>query len=162
MQKVQTAILFLSTTLAACASVSQDVPTDDTSTGQLQALSFLTGTWRGKSPKGIWEAQYTKPEGGMILGTSKELIDGKVRAFEFEIFCLEGDTVIVRPFPNGTRSVAFKLTALDRTARKATFENPKHDFPQRLVYWRSADDTLTVSVDNPGSRGFELVLRRVD
>ena len=162
MNKPRVVTLFLCTTLAACATAPDDVRTDDTPTGQLQALSFLAGTWRGKSPKGIWESHYTKPDGDMILGTSKELIDGKVRAFEFEIFHVEGDVLVVRPFPNGKRSVAFQLTALDREARKATFENPKHDFPQRLVYWRSADDTLTISVGNPGSRGFELILRQVD
>jgi len=160
--KLPAALLFLTTILGGCATPPDALPVDDTPAGRLQGLSFMTGTWRGKSPKGIWEAQYTRPDGGMMLGTSKEFIDGRARAFEFELFHVEGDTPIVRPFPNGRRSVAFKLTALDRTARKATFENPAHDFPQRIVYWRSADGILTISVDNPGESGFELVLLRVD
>lgn len=152
---MKTLVAALPLLFASCLAPESHCPPDDTPQAKLACLSFLTGDWVGKSPKGRWEAHYTTPEGGLLLGTSKEYIDGRVTAFEFEMFQIEGDDVVVWPHPNGKKKVPFKLTLLDRGKRKAVFENPQHDFPQRLEYWRHSDDRLVISVTSPGKGGKE-------
>ena len=65
----------------------------------------------------------------MILGASKELLEGDRVFYEFEIFFVENDQVVVRPRPRGEASVVFELAYLDREGQRARFENLEHDFP---------------------------------
>ena len=39
----------------------------------------------------------------------------------------------------------FKLTT--QTESEAIFENPTHDFPQRIIYRKSADGGMTARID---------------
>ena len=154
--------------LAAC----QNPPAPEPGTGpgpgpaptKLEALGFLTGSWAGRSSAGVWEAHYTRPVGGELLGMSKEFDENGCRAFEFERFTERDGTLVVIPYPGGTQSVPFTITKLE--ARRAVFENPEHDFPQRLDYRLDDDETLVIDVTSPGSkpdarRGFRLVLKRL-
>jgi hypothetical protein len=120
---------------------------DDSPAGRLAGLDWLAGDWRGSSGQGIWAAHYTNPEGGVVLGTSKEFKNGAGSAAtftEFERFEVDGGKVVVWPYPQGRKSVAFTLAEYDRDNRRAAFDNPEHDFPQRLEYWRVDADTLVI------------------
>ena len=103
-----------------CASVPSAV-LDDSSAGQLASMTWLAGTWSGASPQGTWIAQYLTPDGGMILGASKGLLEGDRVFYEFEIFFVENDQVVVRPRPRGEGSVVFELAYLDREGQRARF-----------------------------------------
>lgn len=46
--------------------------------------------------------------------------------------------------PNGSPPTEFVLAEISAT--RAVFENPRHDFPQRIVYELSADGGLTASI----------------
>ena len=45
------------------------------------------------------------------------------------------------------------------------FENPNHDFPQKIIYQQDGDDGLKVTIEGPGeaegSRQVEFLFRRV-
>jgi hypothetical protein len=148
-----------------CASGPAVTAVDDSPAGRLSSMTWLAGDWIGPTARGVWETHYSTPAGGLILGISKEHFEAGGVFFEFEIFAVEGDSVVVRPSPNGTQAtVAFTLTELDREARRASFENPAHDFPTRLEYQRVDIDTLVIAVSGPGPeegtrRGFTLVLK---
>jgi hypothetical protein len=65
-------------------------------------------------------------------------------AFEYlRVVERDGGLVYVAQ-PNGGTATEFVLTALDGT--RAVFDNPRHDFPQRIVYALSEDGRLTASV----------------
>lgn len=153
--------------VAGCAGSPGFSPPGQPQTAEerLQALSFLSGDWIGPSPKGLWEAHYTLPDGGMMLSTNKEYIEGRgVTAYEFEKFLVQEGEVVVWPYPMGRRTVAFALTALDVADRRAVFENHEHDFPQRIEYWRRDAKTLEIYVSAPKpedpdkQHGFKLQL----
>jgi hypothetical protein len=49
--------------------------------------------------------------------------------------------------------VAFPLVSV--TDDTVVFENPDHDFPQRITYQRNGDDSVTATVEAPGRDGGE-------
>ena len=114
-----------------------DVPM--TAESQLARLDFLAGTWRSD----WFEATYTTPGGGMVLSVNKEIRDGKVIFFELERFDVRDGRVTMQPFLNGKQApVSFPLLSLE--GQRAHFRNAAHDFPQDLIYERTAPDHLRI------------------
>lgn len=145
-------------------SMAQDGAADAAPKQTIDHLSWMAGHWKGPYGGGSWEAIYTDPKGGMILGVDKELdARGRLTMFEFEKFFQRGDEVILIPHPNGKASVEFVLTDFDPAERKARFTNPEHDFPQVILFDGSQEDRLTAIVGNPQGgaiKGFELNMTR--
>jgi hypothetical protein len=151
--------------LLLCSSLAASEP--DSAIAKLEALHWLTGSWGGPAPKGSWESRYSSASGGLLLGVSKQIVEGRVVSFEFERFEVQDGEVVMIPYPNGKRSpVKFTLTQLDIEARRAIFENPEHDFPQIITYERVSEKAVRVLVqarDEEGrTTGFDLNLTVVD
>ena len=82
-----------------------------------------------------------KPAGNNILGMSHTVVNGKTREFEFlRIVHEENGDVFFVAQPSGQKEARFKLIAV--TEGDARFENPKHDFPQRIIYRRDGDSLV--------------------
>jgi len=114
-------------------------------------LAFLSGVWQGNDGGSAWESWYSSPEGGQIVGASKELHDGRVVTIDFEHFYEREGTLRMTPFPFGKKSVEFTLATLDAVAKRAVFENPAHDFPSRFTYQRVDDQRLRIVLEGqPG------------
>lgn len=147
------------------ASIPQET-TDLSAREIVETLGWLEGDWMGKtSDGGTWEAKYSSAKGGLILSVNKKVVRGRLSSFEFERFETRGGEVIMSPYPGGKLSpVHFTLSeTYDPTTKRAEFLNPKHDFPQRLVYECPSDDRLVIHVTaERGGRqvGFKLDLKR--
>ena len=116
----------------------------------LAAMEWLAGYWLGEMWGGDFHALYSTPDNGLILSHSRLLKDGKESFYEFEVFGPMNDEVVwLQPFPGGQKAVGFRLTELDREARKATFEQEEKDYPTRIVYHRKADDELVITLSDP-------------
>lgn len=126
----------------------------------LASLGWLEGRWAGKTSDGEdFEAIYSSPTGGVILSINKMLANGQLLFTEFERFEVADGEVVMTPFPDGQRACTFALTSHDGAAKRAVFENPKNDFPKRIVYERAADDRLHIEVEgDQGGRAVKLVL----
>jgi hypothetical protein len=99
---------------------------------------------------GDFHAHYSTPEGGLILSHSRLLKEGRESFYEFEVFGTMDDEVVwLQPFPGGNKAVGFRLKELDREARKATFEQPEKDYPTRIVYHRTAENELVITLSDP-------------
>jgi len=44
------------------------------------------------------------------------------------------------------------------TDKKIIFKNPKHDFLQRIIYWREGDKLCARRRNDAGERGFRAVV----
>ncbi len=153
--------------VAVVAAVAVPVPVpvqaEDPVT-QLGSMKWLAGTWRGPAWGGEFTAYYSTPEGGRILSHSELRKGGKLAFHEFEVFQVKAGAVVLNPYPGGQAAAGFTLASLDAKARRAVFENPKKDFPTRIVYERPADDRLVITLSDPhGKSGEEEVfdLKRV-
>lgn len=130
----------------------------------LDDLAWMAGSWVEEKPdpanSARWTEEYwTLPRGGVMLGTSRSGRGESLREFEFLYVQAGADGIpayIARP--QGGAPVAFPLVQHDATS--ATFENPAHDYPQRIRYAREGDVmTATISAID-GSKARSWVYRR--
>lgn len=110
-------------------------------------LAWLAGAWVGtagsKGTRSI-EERWSPPLGGTMFAISRTVSRGKMVAFEYLRIGEKDDGLVYVAQPNGGAATSFTLTELSAT--RAVFENPRHDFPQRIVYELSAEGDLTASV----------------
>ncbi|MHC5110986.1 MAG: DUF6265 family protein [Planctomycetota bacterium] len=115
----------------------------------MSALNWLAGNWSGSMWGGEFVAYYSTSEGGRVIGQSALIKEGQEVFYEFEVFSIKGDKVVLSPFPRGVRKVELVATDHDVNARRIVFENPEKDYPTRIVYYRKADDNLVITLSDP-------------
>jgi hypothetical protein len=122
-------------------------------------LAWMAGQWASEA-NGRWtEETWTEPRGGVMLGVSRSGQGDALREFEFIRIAAGADgTPAYIAQPQGGTPVTFRLAQRDGT--RATFENPAHDYPQRIVYARTGD-TLTATISAiDGSKARRWTYRR--
>lgn len=127
-----------------------------TESGTLKRLSWLAGCWEGGSSGREMTEHWMKPSGGTMIGMSRTVAGGKTREHEFLLIGEREDGVYYIASPSGQKETSFKLVTL--ADDEAVFENPEHDFPQRIIYRRLSPDSLHARIEGM-SKG---VLRGVD
>ena len=108
---------------------------------EIAELAWLSGCWQSDGSHRQVTEHWMKPEGGTMLGMNRTISGGKTAAYEFMRIEQEenGDIYYVAQ-PSGQKEARFKLTkAADD---EAIFENPEHDFPQRVIYRKREDGSL--------------------
>lgn len=107
-------------------------------------LKFMTGCWAFEANGRRVEEHWLAPAGGTLMGVSRTVAGGKTVEYEFlQIRELpEGLTYIARP----SNQPEARFVASSRTADEIVFENPAHDFPQRIRY-RIDGDTLRARIE---------------
>ena len=84
--------------------------------------------------------------GGTLLGVSRTVKQGKTVEFEFmQIRAVENGQIAFIAMPSGQRSTVFPLLRLGET--EAVFENPEHDFPQRVIYQLEGGTRLLARIE---------------
>lgn len=123
-------------------------------------LGWMGGRWETVSANGRWtEETWSAPRGGLMLGYSRSGAGDQVREFEFLRIQAGADGVpAYLAQPGGRSPVPFRLTAHDATS--ATFENPAHDFPQRIRYVRTGDSMVATISALDGSNAMSWTYRR--
>jgi len=115
-------LLFLFTA-AIAASAQSDV----------SALGWLAGCWEMRPAPGLSiEEQWTKPAGGTMLGMGRTVKGGRTVFTEFLRISIENGKLAYTARIGTTGVTVFPL--LKMTPDEVVFENPSHDFPQRIVY----------------------------
>lgn len=103
-------------------------------------LSWLTGCWAadGAEPGNI--EQWMAPAGGAMLGASRVVRGGRMVAYEYTRIITTDDALVFIASPSGQETAEFPLKSLAEA--KVVFENPDHDFPQRIIYKLIDQDRL--------------------
>lgn len=126
-------------------------------------MAWLAGCWRGHGGEAGTVEQWLAPAGGTMLGMSRTVRQGKTAEFEFmQLRQLPDGTLALMPQPSGRPATVFRL--LSSGPREAVFENPAHDFPQRIAYARPEDSRLLASIEglrNGTPRRIEFAFSRV-
>jgi hypothetical protein len=126
---------------------AQDIALPVPAKAAISDLEWLSGAWvgtRGEGGATSIEERWSPPLGGAMLGTSRTVSRGSMRAFEFlRIVERDGGLVYIAQ-PGGAAPTEYVLTELDGT--RAVFDNPRHDYPKRIVYELSAEDGLSATI----------------
>ena len=99
---------------------------------------FLSGSWSAVTPDGsAIEEHWMEPKGGVMLGMSRTVSKSGKVAFEFIRIATHEGKLAYLAMPGGRPPTAFPLASM--TDSRVVFENPAHDFPQRILYWRDGE-----------------------
>lgn len=102
---------------------------------------WMAGCWAGQSGRMTFEEIWTRPASGSMMGMSRVLKSGRVVFSEFmRIDTREGAVIYTPRIGSKQGPVDFKLKTISDS--EVVFENPAHDFPQRILYRRSPKGLL--------------------
>lgn len=114
---------------------------------ELKTADWLIGTWENQDPQGEMIESWSKTNDSIYSGESY-FIKGKDTLHSEKIQLVQkGDLVQYIPTvkgQNNNQPVIFNLTS--KTAKQLVFENPKHDFPQKIVYKQITADSLVATI----------------
>src|SRR3989338_4426620 len=106
--------------------------------------SWLLGRWENKSDQGNLSEVWEKKNDSIYIGASYFEIGGDT-VFSESIELIEKEDVlnyVVTIADAGQGPTAFKLTKSSDS--ELVFENPKHDFPQKITYNHKGDSVIAV------------------
>jgi len=141
--------------IATGSSLAQQKPS-------LQNVEWLSGCWEGRQGNAVIEEIWSKAAGGTMLGLGRTVRGNRTVSFEFMQFREENGSLTFLPQPQGGTRVSFPIK--DSFGEKVTFENLKHDFPQRVIYERKGKALMWASIEgtqNGKSEREEFVMHKV-
>ena len=112
----------------------------------IEQFSWLTGKWAGTDDDTDFFEEWETIKGTSMNGRGGAIV-GPDTVFSERIKMEQrGDDIFYTPSvsENGG-AVDFKFTGLKNDS--IIFENPAHDFPQRIVYFRQSDEKLYACID---------------
>lgn len=129
---------------------AQDIALPTPAKALIGDLAWLAGAWVGTRSSGSSiEERWSPPNGGAMLAVSRSVnTKGRMSAFEYlRIVERDGGLVYIAQ-PGGARATEFVLTELGTEIgpRRAVFENPRHDYPNRIVYELSPEGRLSATI----------------
>ncbi len=111
-------------------------------------FAWMSGCWeaRGNEKSQLISENWMSPAGTSILGMGRTVKENRTVGYEFMRIEVRGMDYyfVAQPMGNATET-AFKLTTSQPTS--ATFENPEHDFPQKIMYWKDGADFLRARIE---------------
>ena len=111
---------------------------------RIEQVAWLQGCWQLEANGRLVEEQWMAPRGGVMLGMGRTVRDGTLVEYESVILREQDGQLAYEAHPSGQMPAVFMLKTRD--VAMAVFENPAHDFPQRVGYERK-DDTLSAWIE---------------
>lgn len=111
----------------------------------MEQLRWISGCWENRSETRLSQEYWLPPVGDAMLGVNRLVRDGKLRFYEFLRIRQIGDSILYIVKPSGQKEASFTLIEVSDSL--AVFENPEHDFPQRIVYQLNGDGTLAARIE---------------
>ncbi|MEM7233207.1 MAG: DUF6265 family protein, partial [Planctomycetota bacterium] len=122
----------------------EDVPLPEPAKAKIADVAWIAGNWVGAKGKRSTEERWSPAKGGAMLGISRTVSKEKMVGFEFlRIVEKDGGLVYVAQ-PGGRPPTEFVLTKIEKN--HAVFINPRHNYPQRIIYKLSKDGELTAAI----------------
>lgn len=110
----------------------------------ISGLRWMTGCWEMRLGSARIEEQWTTPDGGIMLGVGRTIKNGRAVSHEFLRIAPEKGALVYTAQIGTPGVTGFRL--LRSSADEVVFENPAHDFPQRILY-RKAGDSLLARIE---------------
>ncbi|MBL8525173.1 MAG: hypothetical protein JNN20_15900 [Betaproteobacteria bacterium] len=110
---------------------------------EIDKLAWMAGTWTQAKDGEIVQESWLGPRGKMMVATN--LTSGKRNSFEFLRIVEKDGALAYLASPGGRAPTEFKLKEMGE--KKVVFENPAHDFPQRVIYWIEADGAMKARIE---------------
>lgn len=156
-------------TIASCKENKEETTPETAATPQLKVYAelekanWLAGSWGNTTPEGLISEKWVKINDSVMHGENYFVKDGKDTVFAETVKLAEtnGNLVytVTIPGQNNEKPVPFELTSAHEN--QLVFENPKHDYPNKIVYNKITNDSLVAEISGiqkgkPASEQFAM------
>jgi hypothetical protein len=104
---------------------------------RVAALDWMAGTWVREDARERVAESWLGPGNGLMVAANLTTMPGGRKTFEFLRIADTAEGFSYFASPGGRAPVEFPMKSL--ADRKVVFENPAHDFPRRILYWRDGE-----------------------
>lgn len=139
----------------------------------IHSIDWLYGTWEMPKPNGsVMLETWEKTDRTMMTGKGLKLVGKDTTLLEtIQLYADRKEVWYVPTIANQNDGAAVAFKMVSSTSHQFVFENPQHDFPQRIVYhlkpieWNkekiaSPGDTLDVAVTSLDGKGIHFRFTR--
>lgn len=114
--------------------------------GKVEALGWLAGCWAVVDAEPGTGEVWMPPAAGTLVGVSRTVRGGRTVGWELmRIHETAAGGLELVAQPSQQEGGAFPLVRLGE--QEAIFENPRHDFPQRILYRLGEDGLLRARIE---------------
>ena len=126
---------------------NRDVEKTSVVISKLGKTSWLIGEWEGTTDGIAVTEIWKKASGNLLLGRSFSLKNSDTISSEHIELKLQDDTVFYIPkVKNQNQGQIVKFALTSYTDQTLIFENPMHDFPQKITYQLVNNDSLVAEI----------------
>jgi hypothetical protein len=129
----------------------------------IDVAAWMAGCWEQAAGSRVTHEQWMAPRGGLMMGMSRTVVRDTAREFEHLRIESRAGRVAYVAHPSGQAEAAFPATLLSDTL--VIFDNPAHDFPQRISYRRLSRDSVVARIEGTNAqqqrRASNFPMRRV-
>jgi hypothetical protein len=135
---------------------------DHASPTEIESAGWLQGCWEMVFPGGTVEEMWMPPRGGTMMGLGRTVRGDSLDEYELLLLRETDGALAYEAHPSGQGTAVF----LSRSVGEGTilFENPEHDYPQRIGYERRGADSLIAWIEgtrNGQQRRIAFPYRRI-
>lgn len=148
--------------LALAVGVESAQAQDSTPGHDVSRAGWLAGCWEMRAGPRVMHEQWMAPAAGAMFGMSRTIVGDSLRDWEFVILGPSAAGLAYQVNPAQQDGASFPATFMSDTL--LVFENPSHDFPQRIIYRRRGADSVHARIEgqmNGEQRSMDFPFRRV-
>lgn len=131
------------------AATPSPPPAASTTADALAQLAWLAGCWGNKVADRDYREQWSPPRGGLMLGVSQAVTQGRTLSYEFLRLETRPDGVYYVAAPVGQKEAVFRLQGktMDEADEIFTFNATVAGFPERILYRRGSGGWMFAHVE---------------
>lgn len=132
-----------------CTNYSSN-KTDNTNSSKyinIEKANWLLGNWQNSSTDGKYHENWEKKNDSTLIGSSYFIVGNDTVSSECISLEERGYEMFYIPIvknQNDEKPIIFTLTSLNNS--QLVFENPNHDFPQKITYSQVTSDSLVAVI----------------
>src|SRR5688572_9600488 len=128
-------------TLVAIAMTATAAHAQATATrATISDVAWLQGCWELRAGERVVEERWMPPRAGSMLGVGRTTRGGKLTEHEYIVLTERDGRLAYEAHPSGQPTTTFLSQPLAQG--RVVFEDPAHDFPQRVGYERKGAGEL--------------------
>jgi sarcosine oxidase delta subunit len=161
--------LMLAITLSACnrtrpeGPVAAPIETNTSDGKRLEEAAWLLGEWRNNTPRGVLYEAWRVKDDSTYTGRSCFVVGKDTVSAEVVNLEMRGGKLLYIPTvrdQNSGQPITFTETTV--TEKEMIFENPAHDFPQRITYTQITQDSMVAVISGmQGKKSVQFPMRRI-
>jgi hypothetical protein len=143
------------------AAPAQEIRPQPARTATIDSVRWMIGCWASAAAGDDTHEYWFTAGADALIGLARTTKNGRLAAYEHMVIRVTPAGLAFIAKPSGQTETTFVARPL--SGSEVVFENPAHDFPQRVIY-RPANGALEARVEgtqNGKARGFDVQYRRI-